>query len=359
MKKIIFYIPSMAPSGGIERVVSILANKLDGYIFTTILTKDNKDYFYNVSSNTLKKSLNINFKLNMNNRFIRIIQTAKLHLRSIIELKKFNKNNSFDFIYITHPLSQLECLLSGIPKRKIIISEHGASDNYNKMYRLIKKISYKKCNSYCIPTKTDFHHYSQQGFPAVYIPHFRPDLPYYEQKTKEKIVLNIGRLTNDKNQSTLIKIWSNVVKEIDNDWLLYIVGDGELKKELTDEINSLGLTNRVKLLSSTDKIEHQYQTASVFTLTSRSEGFGMVLLEAISFGLPVISFDCPSGPRDIIINNVNGFLIKNMDVNEYQEKLITLINSPSKQKMMSNAAFDSSKNWSDDKIIELWKSLLK
>lgn len=359
MKKIIFYIPSMHPSGGIERVVSTLVNKLKCFLSITILTKDTLPFFYEVNESIDKKNLNLSFNLNMNNKFIRIIQILNLNLNSIVRLKAFRKKNNFDLIYVTHPLGHLECLLAGIPPNKIVISEHGASSNYNIIYRIIKKLTYKKCKAYCIPTVSDYNYYANLDFPAIHIPHFKSELSYKKPKLKNKIILNIGRLTADKDQLTLIEIWKNIIPNIDKDWNLYIVGNGELKETLISKISEYNLSTRIKLLPPIENIEKYYEKASIFALTSKSEGFGMVLLEAISFGLPVISFDCPSGPRDIIHNDVNGYLIKPESLIDYQNKLITLINNPSILMHLSSGAIETSNNWSDDKIISLWENILK
>ncbi|MEI8596267.1 glycosyltransferase family 4 protein [Photobacterium sp. Hal280] len=354
--KILFYIPSMAPAGGIERVVSSIVNKLSGEYEITLLTKDKKESFYTINREVKTETLSCHSRLNMNNRFIRMAQIFYGILSSALKLKKFKKSHSFDYIYITHPISYLECLFSGISYDKIVISEHGSHSNYNFVYKVIKSLIYKKAYSYCVPTKLDYDFYLKMGFPVRYTPHFKPELNYKYQTPKEQVVLNIGRFTEDKQQLVLLGIWKNVIEKIDGNWILKIVGTGELNDILTDYIDKNELKERVKLVKPCRNIEKIYGSSEIFALTSKSEGFGMVLLEAISFGMPVISFDCPSGPRDII-NQDNGYLIQPGDTKSFENKLISLINNSNLRNELSKTALKSSEKWSDKKIVSLWKDV--
>ncbi|EOB2820166.1 glycosyltransferase family 4 protein [Vibrio vulnificus] len=355
---LLFYLPSLAPSGGIERVVTTIANELSEIYSITILTQDKRASFYHIAPKVKLDSLSNYNQLNMNSKFSRVISQAKNIYHSVRNLANYLSDKEFDFIYHTHPISHLELLLAGVSKDKIVISEHGASNNYNFIYRLIKSFSYKKCHLYCVPTTTDCEYYSQMGFPAVYIPHYRPRLEYVPCNLNSKVVLNIGRYTDDKKQLVLLKIWNDIDLEIRQEWTLNIVGDGELKSELLAYIRENDLSKSVILSPPVSDISKYYKTASVFALTSRSEGFGMVLLEAAGFGMPLISFNCPSGPKDIINKN-NGFLIENNDIESYKKKLTSMMLDEELRNCFSSGSFSLVNEWSNNKITGLWKDVFR
>ncbi len=357
-KKLLFYIPSLAPSGGIERVVTTIVNQLCQDYSITILTQDGKESFYYIDENVSLDSISSFYELDMNSRIRRAFSKFKSVVKSSVRLSKYLRKNSFDYIYITHPVSQLELLFSGVCSRKIIISEHGAEDNYNQFYRAVKKLTYSYCNSYCVPTTLDYEKYKELGFPVVYTPHYRPNLNYSRADLSKKVVLNIGRYTDDKQQLRLLSIWNDIDPSLRVNWKLNIVGNGELKEKLSEYIRDNQLEESVSLLEPRRDIDFYYASASIFALSSRSEGFGMVLLEASGFGLPLIAFDCPSGPRDII-NASNGYLIDINQDNEYRLRLIDMMADHEKLLSLSNGSIELFESWSNEKINHIWKGIFK
>ncbi|MCD1124788.1 glycosyltransferase family 4 protein [Jinshanibacter sp. LJY008] len=360
MKKILFYLNSMKPAGGIERVVSTIVGKLSSSYEITILVKDDGDSFYAISDNVKLVSMNNPLILNMNNRLFRIFQIGKSVFTSVKFLRSFIHNNRYDYIYITHPMNHVEYLLAGGNTDKLIISEHGSSHGYNFFYRIIKRLTYKSCLFYCIPTKQDYNLYMSKGFPAVYIPHFRSDMVFSLNNKKEKIVLNVGRFTADKQQLVLLYCWNQLVIRglLPDGWTLIIIGEGELENELLKFIKDNQL-NSVTLLRTLTRIESIYSKVSIFALTSRFEGFGMVLLEAISFGVPCVSFDCPSGPRDIIEDGYNGFLAELNNVEEYIDKLSILLKESDLREEMGRNALIKAEEWNDNIILQHWFKVFK
>ncbi|NVH52663.1 glycosyltransferase [Photobacterium damselae subsp. damselae] len=358
MKRIVFYLPSLAPAGGIERVVTSIINNLCDSFEITILTKDSEDSFYTINSKIKHDNLNSYISLDMKSKVRRFFSQLKMVYSSSIRLSKYLKENNFDYIYVTHPISHFELLLAGVNSNNIIISEHGASNNYNSVYRLIRKLTYKKCKYYCVPTKYDCEYYNKLGFPVIYTPHYRPDLNYQQADLDSKIVLNIGRFTDDKKQLRLLKIWNEIDSSIRSGWILKIVGYGELLNDLENFIKDNKLSESVFLLKPRKDIEFFYKNAAIFALSSRSEGFGMVLLEAAGFGLPLISFNCPSGPRDIINNN-NGFLIENDSDELYRKNLIRMMEDRNMLETLSQGSKQLCLDWSNEKINEIWMKIFK
>jgi len=359
-KKILIYFNSLKPSGGIERVITTLANKFCEHYDVTILVKDEAISFYKLGDRIHFLSLENELKFNMNSKVSRMFSA----LNSVIENRKslnlFLKNNSFDYYYLAHPLNVLEFHLTrGISIKDTVISEHGAPNAYNAVYKVLKKWLYPKAKQYVVPTTTDTEYYLGKKLPAVYLPHFKSDLPYQRAKLERNIALNIGRFTDVKQQMKLLQIWNSLVnKKKIKDWQLFLIGIGELKEEFEKYIEEHNLQEFIFIFPPRQDVEYYYEKASLFLLSSKTEGFGMVLLEAISFGLPCISFDCPSGPRDIIQNNKNGFLIEVDDEKAFEESVLKFIEEPDLKTRMSDESFEISKTWDDDKLLQQWYNIL-
>lgn len=360
MKTVLFYFNSLKPAGGIERVIITLANKMCHKYEITLLVKDSPESFYELDERVNLISLDNSLNFNMESKLSRFFSAFNSVIRSSNALKDFFKKSSFDYYYLAHPLNVLEFHLArGICNKDTIISEHGSSDAYNLVYKKIKNWLYPKAKKYIVPTTLDTNYYQSKHFPAIYLPHFKSDLPYEKVSLKKNIALNIGRFTEVKQQRILLRIWNSIVNlhEV-RDWKLLLVGAGELKEEFEKYIKENNLQEFVSICPPRKDVEYYYKQASLFLLTSKTEGFGMVLLEAISFGLPCISFDCPSGPRDIIKDNKNGYLIKLNDDKEFEEVLFKFIKKPDLKVKMSGESFVMSKMWDDDKLLQQWFNIL-
>lgn len=360
MKKILIYVDSMAPAGGIERVIANLSNEWIKKYEVMILVKDNGNSFYGLDERILVKSMNRQLILNMKNRFYRMISFIKSIFLSHFRLKKILSNENPHFIYTSNPLNSLEIFLSGKEyTKRLIISEHGSKLGYNKVYNFLKSIVYPKAYKISVPTKMDTEMYIEKGYPAQYIPHMSTFEAKEMNNLDTNIVLNIGRLTSSKQQIKLLKIWNSLKdKSKLNNWKLKIIGKGEEKENLEQFILEHQMEDSVEIVEPTPNVEVLFKQASIFAFTSRFEGFGMVLLEAMSFGIPCISFDCPSGPRDIIKNGINGFLIDNNNLDEYEKKLRKLIlNENNVRQRFGKKAFVTAKQWDNDIITKEWEVL--
>lgn len=356
MKSILFYFNSLQPSGGIERVISTLANKFSDSYEITILVKNEAISYYPLNDGIKLISLDNNLDFNMNSKISRVFSAFKSLLSSSKLLKKYLAKNTFDYYYLAHPLNVLEFhLAEGVSNENTIITEHGGVDAYNFVYKGIKKWLYKRAKVYVVPTITDTAIYKNARLPAEYIPHFRSSLPYEKVNLESKVALTVGRFTHAKRQWDLIDLWQRLVyKHNISDWKLHIVGSGDLHEELSNKIKQAKLEMYVSLKPPLVAIERYYLESSLFLLTSFSEGFGMVLLEAISFGIPCVSYDCPAGPRDIIKNNFNGFLVENGNLDKLEEKVLLLIKDKDALKEKGNNAYTSSNDWEDDAIKQKW-----
>ena len=171
-----------------------------------------------------------------------------------------------------------------------------------------------------------------------------------------KRIIFVGRLEYQKGLDDLIKIWELVQKKHD-DWQLDIYGDGTQKARLQSVIQERKL--HVNLWGSVDHIFEYYMRSSMLLLTSVYEPFGLVMPEAMSCGLPVVAFDCPYGPADIVSDGVDGFLIKNRDVKAFADRVCQLIEDKELRQKMGKAAIQSAQRYTPEKIMPLWKELFE
>ena len=173
---------------------------------------------------------------------------------------------------------------------------------------------------------------------------------------QSKRVIFVGRYTWQKGVDDLLKIWT-IVYSKHSEWHLDMFGDGDLTDYLIKKADALHANIHVNL--PTKDIFDKYLNSSILLLTSNYEPFGLVMPEAMSCGLPVVAFDCPSGPAKIISDGVDGYLIQNRDIALFADKVCTLIESPALRMKMGQSAIDSSKRFSPDKIMPKWETLFQ
>ena len=173
-------------------------------------------------------------------------------------------------------------------------------------------------------------------------------------KSKKAIV--IARNSYEKGLDRLLIIWKKVIEK-HPDWILDIYGDSV--KDLKSQVLELEMEFNVILNEPVQNISEKYLASSVFIMTSRSEGFPMVLLEAMASGLPCIAYDCPTGPRAIIQEGENGFLIDDGDADLFVQKLTLLIEDENLRIKMGKKAKESVKKYDLESIMQQWKSLFE
>ena len=174
---------------------------------------------------------------------------------------------------------------------------------------------------------------------------------------KNKRIIAVGRLGKEKGFERLLDIWLIVSKKYP-DWHLDIYGDGELKEQLYNKIESNHIRN-VTLCGAKSNISKEYSESSICAVTSYFEGFSLVLLEAIKHGVPCIAYDCPFGPRNIIEDGKCGFLIEEGNITLFAEKLCILIEDEQLRHHFSKAALERAKFFDTGTIMMRWKKLFE
>ena len=173
---------------------------------------------------------------------------------------------------------------------------------------------------------------------------------------EHKSVLYVGRFSHQKDIDSLLQIW-DIVHQQHSDWRLDIYGEGELKESYLSKIQAMNAD--IHVYEPTPDIMEVYCEHSILLLTSLYEPFGLVLPEAMSCGLPVVAFDCPFGPADIITDGVDGFLIKDRDINFFAQRVDQLISSYDLRRQMGQAGILSSKRYQASHIMPLWVQLFE
>ncbi len=371
--KLLYIIAGMYNSAGMERVVTNKVNYLSevkGYDITILTTdQDNRDYYFDISDKIKRVDLNINFE-EYKDIFI-IKRVFKFIFKQFLFkqlLSKFLKRNKFDFVISLMPKADF---LPQINDGSFKIYEHHFAQDYLNQFsksfgrnffvaKIYKIRSYsgdrllKKFDKIVVLTKQDYSLWARKGFDNIsVIPNSFTVFIENKPCEKNKIALSIGRLEFQKGFDRLINIWRQVDACVDG-WQLHIYGDGPDKEQLLEQIRENNLESVVKIFPATKEIYSVINSSSIYLMASRFEGFPMVLIEAMSLGLPVVSFDCMCGPAEIIVNNEDGFVISEGDENRFVEKVVRLISLDSLRTEMGENAKSNIVRFSQEKVMNDW-----
>lgn len=190
------------------------------------------------------------------------------------------------------------------------------------------------------------------------IPHFLPEMTEYVEKERKNQVIAVGRLHEEKGFLRLLDLWAQIPQK--NGWRLKIIGDGEQRKTLEDRMRKLHIEESVVLTGAMehDKVLAEMKRSKVYAMTSRTEAFGFVLLEAMYAGLPIIAYDVRMGPRAVIKNHENGYLISDGNEKEFTQKLMSLMYDKDMNNKMSEKSKRLSKEFAEEAVIKKWINIL-
>lgn len=372
--KIVYITPALYMAGGVERVLTLKANYFAehfGYDITIILTEGkDKPLFYPLSNKIKVINLNIGFEELWTCSFIKKIF---VYLKKQRQFKKtLTKELMCIRPNITISLLRREInFINDIKDGSRKIGEmHINRANYRNYSTekvcFIKKLFAKfwssnllhhlqKLDKLVVLTDRDRDSWVELNN-VVTIPDPLSILPTKISPLTEKRVVAIARYSHEKGIDLLLKAWSIVEKQI-SDWRLDVFGDGDRApyEQLIDELK----INRKSCLlhGRTDDVEKEYCNSSIFVLSSRFEGFGMVLTEAMACGLPVVSFDCPWGPRSIITDGEDGLLVENGNTYALASSLIRMISDDTLRHTMSSIGIRDVQHFKIERIAEQWGEL--
>ena len=372
--KICYCAPAIYSAGGVERVVSVKASyfaEVYHYDVTIIVTEGKKrDCFFPLSDKVKVVNLNLGFEelwkvsfirkvflyLNKQFKYRRMLRSELMRLRPDITISVLRREINF---------------LNSIPDGSRKIGElHVNRSNYRNftsrdsnfvkhlfarfwMNDLLKHL--QKLDRMVVLTED-----AKKDWPELSNVTLIPDpIPFKVDQVStlsSKRVVSIGRYAYEKGNDLLLKAWAKVEKSC-KDWSLDIYGMGN-QAPYRALMLELGIDEtRCHLHGSLTDVKDAYLNSSVFTLPSRFEGFGLVIIEAMACGVPVVAFDCENGPRNIITNNQNGLLVKPFDVDEYADSLLRLMHDDQLRAQMGSRAYESSKKYMIEDIAVQWKKL--
>ena len=353
--KICFFVSQLYKAGGIEKTVynrlDELSKKHDIYLIT-MENGDNPFYFGNFN-NVNHFDINAKFNRYSNGAFRKNFYNIIISLVSLIKMQfllfRIKPDISINVIG-SHSFYFLPFLFF----KGITVLEHHSSFYQEKPEKIRKNIM-KKYDYHIFLTHEEA---SLINFVKnkIIIPNpvklESTIIPYHVRKNR---VIAAGRIVDIKGFDRLIKSWS-IIQQKHSDWVLEIYGDSDknVYKKLNRMINELNLKNKVFLKSSTPDIVDLISDSKIYAMTSHFECFPMVLLEAMSKGVVIISFDCPTGPRNIVNNNDNGFLVINNDIECFAKKMEEVILDEKMAILISKNAYRDAYNFDLKVIVSKW-----
>jgi glycosyltransferase involved in cell wall biosynthesis len=374
--KIVYCTPALYMAGGVERVLTLKANYFAeqlGYDITIILTEGrNLPLFYPLSDKVKVVNLDLGFEelwhcsftkkvflyLKKQRQFKQKLRDELMRIRPDITISLLRREINF---------------ITGIKDGSKKIGElHINRANYRNfdaresnfikslfskfwMRNLVGKL--QQLDKLVVLTDKDKASWVELSN-VVAIPDPLSFQPSSRSELGNKRVIAVGRYSYEKGYDMLLSAWKKVAQECPG-WRLDIFGDGD-KSSLEHLIESLNIDrNTCALHGRTADIEKEYVDSSLFVCSSRFEGFGMVIVEAMACGLPVVSFDCPWGPGSIISDGRDGVLVENANVDALADKIIQVLSAKDYMHELAQNAIDKSKKYRLESIALKWKSLFE
>lgn len=354
MMKLLFLIHDMTHGAGTERVLATLVNEL-------------AERGYSITIASCQNGLSSAFKLHKNIKLdtLRGEQVSNPLLRKFNNIKRLRhicKQTKFDIIVCVDVTLCLYLPFVNINRSKVVAWEHFSYDVIfgSKLQKIARKFSARYADALVVLTKADLNCYINNEKHIKNIVHINNPIDITQNikyKEEKKTVLAVGRLEYEKGFDLLLQSWK-LIEPHHPEWCLKIVGDGSKRSELEALSKELNLHN-VSLIGYTSNIQGEYETADIFVCSSRSEGFGMVLIEAQAYGVPVISFDCPIGPGEIIQDGENGILVENGETQKLAQAIEKLINDKELRKLLIKYGKYTVMKFDSKVIASQWENLFQ
>jgi glycosyltransferase involved in cell wall biosynthesis len=359
--KLLYITNGINGSGGLERVLSIKASFLAdeyGYdVHISGLNESTSHLFYDFSSNIKLHAFPVfGNPLSYIKRYVsgvkKLIQTIQPDVIIVCDdgLKGFFIpmiiGRAQPIIYERHVSKSIE-----IRKDATIIQKLFAKLKLNVMDYLSGQFS-----AFVVLTQTNRSEW--KGKNVRVIPNPLSFYPEEQSNLTNKKVLAVGKQSHQKGYDRLLRSWK-MVQEKYPDWTLELYGKKDISLGFEQQAETLGISKSVRFFDPEKDIINKYLESSVYVLSSRFEGFGMVLIEAMVCGVPCVAFNCPHGPSDIIQDSVDGFLVENNDEVAFAEQLLKLIENENLRREMGAKARENVKRFLPENILKQWDELFK
>ncbi len=357
---ICFFTGNMGDGGGTEKMTQLLSaelckNKNDNIFVLTKSNKKIKPYF------ELDES--VKYSVLDNGKYIKILTLIK----DVFLLANYIKQNKIDvLINVDVSLGVFSLPLKILcPKLKQIYWEHFCVlyNINNKRTNKLRKKALKYGDAYVVLTPQDANElkssYKKINAKLLNIPNISTyQISNTSYNLDSKTILSVGNLVKVKGIDLAIDAASKVFEK-HPDWCWHIYGDGNDGGEFKQKVKELSLEDNVKFMGRSKNLTNAYSDAAIFVLPSRSEGFGLVLIEAQSYHIPTVAFDVPFGPRNVISNGVNGFLVEPFDTDSLSDSVCKLIEDDNFRKSFSDNASKKLYKFQADIVAKQWQNLLQ
>lgn len=362
MEKIALMVSNVCTLGGTERVTANLSKDLSQYFDCTIITQwCNGEYAYPIANNV--KVFNLYDK---QKRLRYIAFNAVKRIREYVM-----KNNIEMIIVVGRNNGIIPLLVKLVTPVKLIYCEHNSIASYRfyneslkaKVYRnLLQIMLYHIPNCVVTLTKKDLAYYQNTNMPCCTVYNAIDDKlldDIIEYNVDSKKIITVGRIDYQKGYEYLIEVAKRVLEKYP-DWTWDVYGDGiaSYKSKMLSMVKKYGLEGKLNFKGNTDKIYSLYNNYSFYVMTSRYEGLPMVLLEAKSKKLPIVSFDINSGPSDIVRDEVDGYLVKGFNTEVMFEKISYLIKHSEVRKKFSANTYGNIDKFRKENITKQWIKII-
>ena len=310
-------------------------------------------------------------------RIVRLGLTRATRVFAPLSIDRAVRRLAPDILVTCHVWGALACRLR-THRAKVVYEAHVPRPAMHHQWAI--GVAERYADAVVTLTRGDAANYARARRVEV-IPNFVDISPTRTPDYHARRCIGVGRLSFEKDFSTMLRVWREVceksheasekshevsekspdvcAKTTTSDWTLDIYGDGPERADLERQITELGLEGRVVLHTPTRHIAECYAQSSLCLVTSRFEGFGLVMAEAMACGLPVVAFDCPYGPRDLVADGHNGRLIPMADTQAMAEAVASLMASPELRERMGQAGATLSASYSKDSVMEQWRHLFE
>lgn len=362
MKKILILIDQFHSHGGIEKLVSVKANfwtENFGYDVKIISTEqENKPFVYELSDKVKFQDLSINYERGIS--FFHPKNLKKL-TKNFFKIQKLVNTEQPDFILVAShiPMTYLLPLIK--TNAKIIKEFHFSKYNQTKNFKENLFNSVEKYYDFlAVLSNEEASFYKTKN--VVVIPNpieISKNFVIKKISERENIAAAVLRFAPVKQLEKMVNIWEQFSAK-NPDWKLYFYGtkEGDYFEKVQQLIQDKNLENSIIFKGKTDDVFTELNNSKLLLMTSENECFPMVILEANSCGVPVVSFDSPTGPRNIINHDKDGILVEYNNEEKFVEILENLIKNEVRLQELSDAAIENSKKYELQKVMNLWKNLI-